>query len=70
MKRKGVISSSLRSVGYDEAARVLEVEFLSGGVYRYYGVPRETYQELLESPSKGRYFLEHIKDEYQYARAA
>ncbi len=70
MKRKTVMSSSLRSVGYDESARILEIEFLSGGVYRYYGVPREAYQELLEAPSKGSYFLEHIRDEYQYARAA
>jgi hypothetical protein len=57
-------------VGYDEAARILEIEFVSGGVYRYFGVPPEVYQELLEAPSKGAYFLEHIKDEYQYARAA
>ena len=65
-----MICSALRSVGYDEAAQILEIEFLSGGVYRYYGVAREVYQELLDAPSKGSYFLKHIKDEYQYARAA
>ena len=70
MKRKTVWSSSVRSVGYDEAAQILEIEFVSGGVYRYYGVPRDVYQELLEASSKGAYFLARIRDEYQYARAA
>ncbi len=70
MKRQPVSSSSLRAVGYDLAAGILEVEFRSGGVYRYYGVPPEVYRELLNAPSKGKYFQEHIRDEFRYARAA
>ncbi|MGE5620703.1 MAG: KTSC domain-containing protein [Sphingomonadaceae bacterium] len=70
MKRQRVESSNLRSVGYDEAQQILEIEFWSGGVYRYYGVPPEVYRELLEASSKGRYFLSKIRNEYRYARAA
>ena len=70
VKRKTVWSSSMRSVGYDESDQILEIEFVSGGIYRYFGVPREVYQRMLDAPSKGAYFLEHIKDEYQYSRAA
>ncbi|MHB0871455.1 MAG: KTSC domain-containing protein [Chloroflexota bacterium] len=70
MKRQPVASSNLRSVGYDEAAQILEIEFRSGGVYRYYGVPAGVYRELLSAPSKGRYFLDNIREEYRYARAA
>ncbi len=70
VKRKTVWSTSVRSVGYDESDQVLEIEFVSGGIYRYYGVPREVYQRMLEAPSKGAYFLQHVKDEYQYSRAA
>ena len=70
MKRQPVISSSLRSVGYDAATETLEIEFRSGGVYRYYGVPREVYEALMKAPSLGSYFQAYIRDEYRYARAA
>ncbi len=70
MKRQPVISSNLRSVGYDDSSEILEIEFQSGGVYRYYGVPREVFEELLNASSKGRYFLANIRDTYRYARAA
>jgi len=39
MKRAPVASSSLRSLGYDAAQQVLEVEFASGALYRYEQVP-------------------------------
>ena len=34
-----VRSSALRSVGYDQEQRVLEIEFTNGAVYRYFDVP-------------------------------
>jgi hypothetical protein len=70
VKRQKVVSSNLRSVGYDEAARVLEVEFQNGRVYRYLDVPREVYEELMSADSLGRYFNEYIRESYQYSRAA
>ena len=70
MKRQRVISSSIRSVGYDSANQIMEIEFQSGGIYCYYGVPREVYQELLNAPSKGRYFEANVRGTYRYARAA
>ncbi|WP_224449104.1 KTSC domain-containing protein [Haloprofundus salilacus] len=66
--RLPVSSSSLRSVGYDEDAGALELEFHSGGVYRYEGVAEETYEELLHASSRGRYFHDHIRGEYDYRR--
>ncbi len=70
MERRLVNSSNLYSVGYDEERLVLEIEFRSGGIYSYYGVPREVYQELMGAPSLGRYFLANIRDQYRYAKAA
>jgi len=64
MERVVVESSSLRSVGYDENARVLEVEFLSGRIYSYAGVPPETYDWLMRSKGKGGYFNRMIRDRY------
>lgn len=67
--RTPVRSTALRSVGFDERASVLEVEFVSGAVYRYFGVPRAVYAELLAASSKGRYFNLHVKDAgFRYER--
>lgn len=67
MQRTQVESSMLRSVGYDPATRVLELEFRNGRLYRYGEVGEEIYRELMAAPSKGRYFLEYIDDLYPYA---
>lgn len=40
MKRIPVSSSNLASVGYDEISQALEIEFLHGGVYQYFGVSK------------------------------
>jgi len=53
-------------VGYDSTSRTLEVEFHSGGVYQYSGVPETTYQGFMRASSKGSYFHDHIKDRYPY----
>lgn len=68
MKRIDVVSSSLRSVGYDAASQTLEIEFNTGTVYQYTGVPSEVYEELIVAPSHGKYFAESIKDAYPYSR--
>ena len=65
--RTPVASSSIRSVGYDEEG-VLEIEFRSGGVYRYADVARETYEGLLGARSHGSYFHEAVRGQYDYRR--
>jgi hypothetical protein len=64
MNRQPVSSSNLRSVGYDSAAQVLEIEFHSGGIYQYTGVPTSIHNALMQAGSKGSYFHDHIKDRY------
>ena len=61
MNRVPVSSSSLRSVGYDEAASVLEVEFVDGGVYEYSNVPVRQHLSLMSASSIGSYFATNIK---------
>jgi hypothetical protein len=70
MIRKEVISSELRSVGYKEETSMLEVEFRSGGVYRYFGVRRDLYLNLMAAESKGRFFNEWIRERHYYQRVA
>lgn len=64
MKRTPVESKVLRSIGYDPDERILEIEFLSDEVYRYFVVPRSVHAALMESESPGRYFNQTIRDRY------
>jgi hypothetical protein len=66
--RAPVASSSIRSVGYDGESEELEIEFQSGGIYRYSDVPRDTYEGLLGARSHGSYFHENIRGQYDYFR--
>ena len=68
MTRKSVESSNLRSVGYDEFLLVLEIEFKSGAVYRYYGVPSEVHDELVNAESVGKYFNANVKSKYNFLK--
>ena len=67
IERTPVRSSALRSVGYDQEQRALEIEFTSGAVYQYFDVPAEVYRGLMAAESHGRYFHQQVRDKsYQY----
>ena len=69
MVRTPVDSRDLTAVAYDTESAVLEVEFHSGGVYQYFGVPIFVYHDLCNAASKGKYFNEHVKRAgYPFAR--
>ena len=67
-QRIPVISSNLCSVGYDRNALNLEIEFISGAVYRYFNVPENIYLELMNANSHGQYFHQNIRYVYQCER--
>ena len=66
--RRPVVSSMMRSAGYDESHAVLEIEFVTGQIYRYHAVPRRDWQGLMDAESKGRYIEAHIRDKYPTVR--
>lgn len=66
MYRIPVDSSNIKSVGFD--SNTLEVEFHSGGIYQYYGVPTDVYHYFMNAPSKGKFFHQFIRDKYRYVR--
>jgi len=68
MIRKPVVSSNIRSIGYDDNSQILEMEFHSGGIYQYYSVPRTVYEGLVNAPSHGKYFHAEIKKVFRYKR--
>ena len=61
-------SSAIRWVAYKDAERELHVFFRNGGHYAYFDVPREVYDGLMDSPSRGAYLNEHIKGAYTCER--
>jgi hypothetical protein len=64
MERVSVSSSNIRSIGYDSDSMTLEVEFNSGAVYQYQGVPQAEYDAVMNAGSKGRYFNASIKNRF------
>lgn len=68
MQRITVSSSNISSIGYDADSNTLEIEFRSGGIYRYFGVPQTVYSGLRAASSHGSYLAQHIKDRYRYEK--
>jgi hypothetical protein len=60
MRRVRVDSSAIRSAGFDAEHNVLELEFESGAIYDYFGVPRRLYDHLLGADSKGAFVNREI----------
>jgi hypothetical protein len=61
MDRQQIESTSIRSVGYEPQNATLEIEFLHGGIYRYFGVPPLVHEQLMTAESKGAGFHEFIR---------
>ena len=69
MNRTAVKSSNIRSIGYNRADKILEVEFHSGDIFQYSEVPEFEYRGLMSAESHGRYFDRNIKKgAYRYVR--
>ena len=68
MDRKKVSSSSIRSVGYDERNRVLEVEFSDGRITQFSGVSAEVHRRLMSAPSIVSYFRDNVEESFSAKR--
>ena len=67
MKLQRVQSSAIEAVGYDAQRGWLEVRWIGQErAYRYYGVPAEVYEELLQADSIGGYVNQRVKPVYLY----
>lgn len=68
IQRVAVASTNLKSVGFDPKTKTLEVEFIHGGVYRYYEVPAEIHSGLINAESKGKYFQTNVRQKFRFER--
>jgi len=65
LERQPVKSVILRSVGYDDSTKILEIEFHSGLVYHYLGVPLKVYTDLMRSGEVGKFFSEKVRTQFR-----
>lgn len=63
-----VRSSVIHSVAYNASSKYLTILFRGGSSYRFLGVPRNIFDDLLKSPSKGIYFNKYILGKYKSSR--
>ncbi|MCH8080061.1 MAG: KTSC domain-containing protein [Proteobacteria bacterium] len=63
-----VDSSNIEAIGYDDDTQELHVQFLSSGYYVYSDVPREVFDDLMNSPSKGSFLNREVKSIYQFTK--
>jgi hypothetical protein len=65
LERQSVKSHILRSVGYDDSTKILEIEFTSGLVNQYSGVPPKVFTDLMHSNEIGKYYSEKVRPRFQ-----
>jgi hypothetical protein len=65
-----VDSSLVRAVAYDSETRALDVEFASGQIYSYSGVPQAIYDAFISSDTKGQFFNQVVRPTYDHKRVA
>lgn len=68
MLTTAVQSTTLARVAYDPASLILQLEFRSHEVYRYFGVPPGVHQQLIAADSKGAYFNRNIRGRFLFRR--
>ncbi|OQA49773.1 MAG: hypothetical protein BWY45_03479 [Euryarchaeota archaeon ADurb.Bin294] len=68
MERVPVSSSNIAAIGFDPKTSVLEIQFNSGHIYQYFGVPNAVYDGLMAADSHGQFFHKFIRNIYQYSR--
>ena len=68
MLLKPLKSSKLRAAGYDDRARIMEIEFANGDIFEYKGVSPETYRQLMASPSPNSFFEDKVEEAFSGKR--
>ena len=66
--REDFESTTLASATYDRQQNQLQVDFRDGSRYTYSAVTPTVFQDLVSSPSKGKFFNRHIRGRFSYVR--
>lgn len=58
-------SSAIKRAEYDASAMRLKLWFPDDGPYDFCRVPQHIYDGLLKAVSKGKYYNDYVRDNYQ-----
>lgn len=59
-------SSHIEEIWHD--GKDLFVQFLTGAVYKYFGVKENVAKRMIRAHSRGRFMHRHVRGKYKYAR--
>lgn len=59
-------STAIRRITYRPGARALDIEFVTGRVYRYLDVPPGVAEGFRQVRSKGGYFNRRLRDRFAF----
>ncbi len=62
MERQPVFSRTIAALGYDAETRILEVEYATGTIYRYYDVPATVHADLMRAERMGEFLRRHVTE--------
>src|SRR5256885_4144597 len=65
IKREGVESTAIASIGYSKRLHALEIEFRNGAIYRYLEVASSVHRDLMNAKSKARFYDDNIRKKYR-----
>ena len=68
MVNQMVLSTEIEWIGYERKTRMLQVEFIEGGIYQYQNVSENIYEDFLTADSHTRFFETFVKGRYPYRR--
>jgi hypothetical protein len=61
-------SSTIYKMSYDEERYILEIQFQSREIYKYFHVPQFVWEKFKSADSFGQFFNRHIKNNYPFER--
>jgi hypothetical protein len=61
-------SSNIFRIRYEENELILEVEFNNGGIYQYFDVPTQIWNDFKLAESKGIFLNSTIKGFYRFSK--
>lgn len=61
-------SDAIVRFGYEEKNQTLFVAFKKAGIYKYYDVPKQVFEDMKAAPSKGTFVAQELRGKYQSAK--
>lgn len=68
IRRLPLRSSVLADACYDARVRIMDVVYTDGSSYRFYEVPDDIWSAFCEAESRGRFFMDAIRERFPRSR--